>query len=105
MRIYLKIFFGTLNYSERSIYRFAKDDYCTTHIASIVHGICSLPASGQLGDIGLKTLIYYFSTTAIAVTIGLIAVFIISPGTKESSLKIRENRSNEINQIRAEHES
>ncbi len=73
-------------------------------LASIVNGICSLPSSDQLGDIGIKTLIYYFSTTAIAVTIGLIAVFVISPGTKESSVKIRNNRIEEINEIQKKYD-
>jgi proton glutamate symport protein len=66
-------------------------------LASIINGICSLPSSSQLGDIGIKTLLYYITTTAVAVSIGLIAVFIISPGTKESSIKIRESRIREIN--------
>ena len=74
-------------------------------LASIVHGICSLPSSNQLGDIGLKTFIYYFSTTAVAVTIGLIAVFVISPGTKDSSKKIRQNRVEEIQIIRNKYTS
>lgn len=69
-------------------------------MASIVSGICSLPSQGHVGDIGLKTLVYYFLTTAIAVGIGLVAVFIISPGHKKSSSIIRENRSKEIEQIR-----
>jgi len=68
-------------------------------LASIINGICSLPSSKQLGDIGIKTLSYYFISTAVAVSIGLCAVFIISPGTKESSLKIRQNRINEIKTI------
>lgn len=73
-------------------------------LASIVNGICSLPTSNHLGDIGLKTFIYYFLTTATAVLIGLIAVFLISPGTKESSLKIRENRIHEISVIKDNYE-
>ena len=69
-------------------------------MASIVNGICSLPSSGHLGDIGFKTLAYYAATTGVAVAIGLAVVFIISPGTKESSQKIRENRTAEIEAIK-----
>ena len=46
-----------------------------------------LPSSGHLGDIGFKTLAYYAATTGVAVAIGLAVVFVISPGTKESSQK------------------
>ena len=74
-------------------------------LASIVNGICSLPSSSQLGDIGFKTLLYYITTTAVAVSIGLVAVFVISPGTKSSSQKIRENRSSEIESFRQEYEN
>ena len=73
-------------------------------LASIISGICSLPDPSHLGDIGAKTLIYYFTTTAIAVSIGLVAVLVIQPGHKESSLKLRETRKIEIEQSRQKYQ-
>jgi proton glutamate symport protein len=70
--------------------------------ASIISGICSLPSMEELGSIGLKTFVYYFGTTALAVTIGLISVLVIQPGHKENSLKLREMRSQEIQTIKTE---
>lgn len=49
-------------------------------IASMVVGIGSLGDIRQMGEMGSKTLIYYISTTAIAVIIGLVLVNIIQPG-------------------------
>ena len=70
--------------------------------SSIVAGICSLPSMDDLGKIGVKTFVYYFSTTALAVTLGLIAVLVIRPGHKENSQKLREMRKVEIEYIRGE---
>lgn len=64
--------------------------------ASIVAGICSLPSARELGNIGLKTFIYYFSTTGIAVGIGVAAVLIIQPGAKDASQKVRAERQEVI---------
>jgi len=41
-------------------------------ITSIVQGVVSLSDIRKVGTIGLRTIIYYFCTTAIAITIGLI---------------------------------
>ena len=41
-------------------------------ITSIIQGIVSLSDIKKVGTIGLRTIIYYFCTTAIAITIGLI---------------------------------
>ena len=49
-------------------------------LASIVSGIVSLPQISDLGDIGAKTFVYYFASTAIAVGIGLLCVLLIQPG-------------------------
>ena len=67
--------------------------------SSIVAGICSLPSMKDLGNIGVKTFVYYFSTTILAVTIGLVAVLVIRPGHKENSQKLREMRKAEIASI------
>ena len=58
-------------------------------LASIIAGIASLPNAGELGSIGIKTLVYYATTTAMAVLIGVVAVLLIQPGTKDSSQAVR----------------
>lgn len=50
-------------------------------LASIITGIISLGDVKRLGRIGLKTFIYYMVTTALSVTIGLILVNMLHPGT------------------------
>ncbi len=49
-------------------------------LAAVISGVASLGDVRKLGRIGGVTLIYYTSTTAIAVLIGLIVVNIIQPG-------------------------
>jgi len=73
-------------------------------LASIVAGVTSLPHVGELGAIGWKTLVYYATTTAIAVLIGLIVVLTVRPGRKPASLRQREQRQAELLQLRAEFE-
>jgi Na+/H+-dicarboxylate symporter len=50
-------------------------------LASVVSGITQIGNIHNLGRIGLKTFIYYLVTTILAVTIGLILVNLIQPGT------------------------
>ncbi|MBN1498100.1 MAG: dicarboxylate/amino acid:cation symporter, partial [Spirochaetes bacterium] len=54
-------------------------------IFSIIHGITSLGTLRSLGSIGRRTIAYYIATTALAVSIGLILVNIISPGVGVST--------------------
>ena len=61
-------------------------------LASIVAGICSISGARDLGQMGWKTMGYYFTTTMIAVAIGLVAVLTINPGLKESSQKLRDEQ-------------
>ena len=49
-------------------------------IATIIAGAASVGDLSKLGRVASKTLIYYFSTTAIAVTIGLVLANILNPG-------------------------
>lgn len=65
-------------------------------LASIVAGVVSLEGLDQLRRIGLKTMIYYIITTAIAVIIGLIAVLTIRPGHAAASRAIRAQRESEL---------
>lgn len=49
-------------------------------VASLLVGTASLGDLAKLGRIGGKTVLYYMSTTAIAVTIGLLLANILQPG-------------------------
>ncbi len=49
-------------------------------VATIIAGAASVGDLGKLGRVACKTLVYYFSTTAIAVTIGLILANLVNPG-------------------------
>ena len=48
--------------------------------ASLVSGVTHIGSEGNLGRLGLKTLLYYFSTSLIAIITGLILVNIFHPG-------------------------
>jgi Na+/H+-dicarboxylate symporter len=50
-------------------------------LASVVSGITQIGNIRNLGRIGLKTFIYYLITTILAVSIGLVLVNLICPGT------------------------
>ncbi len=50
-------------------------------ISSLIVGIVSLGDIRHVGKTGLRTLIYYFVTTSIAVLIGIILVQVVEPGT------------------------
>ncbi|GIW71148.1 MAG: hypothetical protein KatS3mg102_0690 [Planctomycetota bacterium] len=49
-------------------------------VASMIAGIAALGDVRHLGGIGGRTIAYYMATTAIAVTIGLLAVNLVRPG-------------------------
>jgi Na+/H+-dicarboxylate symporter len=68
--------------------------------ASIVAGITSLPNSRELGAIGWKTFTYYFTTTALAVLVGLMAVLVIQPGKKSASQRVRLEREKTMDAYR-----
>lgn len=48
--------------------------------ASIVPGICHIHDPKKLGRIGCKTLLYYFFTTLVAISFGLLSSFFLQPG-------------------------
>lgn len=74
-------------------------------LASIVAGVYSLPNAKELGNVGLKTLVYYFCTTTIAVVLGIVAVLLIQPGKQASSQKVREGREAVLAEYRGAFES
>ncbi len=47
---------------------------------SLVCGTCNLADPSKLGRVGLKTILFYLSTTAIAIAIAIIAAIVIEPG-------------------------
>lgn len=49
-------------------------------VSSIINGVASLGDTGRLGRLGLKTAIWVFGTTLIAILIGLVLVNVIRPG-------------------------
>jgi proton glutamate symport protein len=52
--------------------------------SSIVLAIVNIGARGGFGRLGLKTLVYYLSTSLIAILIGLTLINLVSPGTTAS---------------------
>jgi Na+/H+-dicarboxylate symporter len=49
-------------------------------LASLVVGAASLGDVKKLGRVGLKTIVFYLFTTAVAVTIGIVFAFLMDPG-------------------------
>ena len=66
---------------------------------SILHGITSLPTSGDLWSIGGKTLAYYFTTTSVAVVIGLVLVLTIQPGMRGDRDAIRAKKEQNLKEF------
>ncbi|XP_069736392.1 excitatory amino acid transporter 3 [Phaenicophaeus curvirostris] len=56
-------------------------------ISSMITGVAGLD-SNISGKIGLRAIIYYFSTTILAVTLGIILVVAIKPGARQSADEI-----------------
>lgn len=52
-------------------------------VSSIIVGIAGIGSSNALGRLGGKTLLYYLSTSLLAILVGLAVVNIISPGIDE----------------------
>lgn len=58
--------------------------------ASILVGVASLGDLAKLGRIGVKTILFYLTTTAIAITIGLTLANLVKPGSRlDESIKER----------------
>jgi len=49
-------------------------------VSSIIVGIAGIGSGNALGRLGGKTLLYYFSTSLLAIMIGLVVVNIVAPG-------------------------
>lgn len=49
-------------------------------VASLITGVASISSGASLGRLGGKTLLYYLSTTLLAVLVGLVTANLIAPG-------------------------
>ena len=66
-------------------------------LSSLITGVASLSNLQKLSRIGGKTIMIYILTTAVAATIGLVAVNVLQPGDKlpnEMKLKLQESYQN-----------
>jgi len=50
---------------------------------SILSGVLQLDSSGNLARVGIKTFLYYMTTTGLAVVLGLVLVSIVQPGKSD----------------------
>lgn len=69
-------------------------------IVSLIDGVSNLSDVAKLSRLGGKTIAFYLSTTVIAVTVGLLTVNLIKPGTFLSSERrdqFREQYASDIN--------
>ncbi|MDH5430174.1 MAG: dicarboxylate/amino acid:cation symporter, partial [Nitrospirota bacterium] len=57
-------------------------------MSSMIVGIASLGDVRQLGSIGLRTVLFFMTTTGLAVLVGLILVIAIHPGTPTEHLNL-----------------
>ncbi len=73
-------------------------------LVSIVAGVTSIPSFDDAGRIGVRTLLYYVTTTAIAVAIGLALVLTVRPGENAHATRMRAERTAELSRLRAEYE-
>lgn len=49
-------------------------------VSSIITGIAGIGSSGALGQLGMKTMLYYISTSLFAILVGLAVVNMVAPG-------------------------
>ena len=70
---------------------------------SILSAITSLAGAGELWRIGWKTLLFYLTTTSIAVAIGLFFVLTIKPGYSKNRDEIRQNWYEQKTQLHEEY--
>ena len=69
-------------------------------VSSLITGITNIGKGKQVGRIGLKTIIYYLTTSLIAILIGLILVNWIKPGVGAESLLTSEMKGFTTNQTK-----
>ena len=64
---------------------------------SLIAGILRLGDTAELGRIGGTTILYYLSTTSIAIVLGLISVFLIHPWTYTEAVTALPTADTELN--------
>ncbi len=69
-------------------------------ISSMIVGIASLGDVRKLGSIGLRTVLFFMTTTGLAVLVGLILVVVIHPGTpaEQSNLEPSQEQRSSISE-------
>lgn len=73
-------------------------------IVSLICGVASLSDTSKLSHLGFKTILTYIGTTAIAITIGLIVVNILNPGSdidKEVAERIQAAYTSDTEAVRS----
>ena len=66
-------------------------------MSSMIVGIASLGDVRKLGSIGLRTVLFFMTTTGLAVLIGLILVITIHPGTPTEPSKLDQSAAQTSN--------
>ena len=56
--------------------------------SSIITGTARMGADGSFGSMGVKTFSYFFLTTILAVSVGLLCVMLIEPGTTQKAAEV-----------------
>ena len=64
---------------------------------SLISGILRLGDTAEVGRIGGTTILYYLSTTSIAITLGLISVFLVHPWTYTEAVTSLPTSGTELN--------
>ena len=77
VRFYLRFYISIRN----NFFKSFKTYCCTLVVSSLITGVASLSDTTKLSRIGWKTIALYISTTAVAVSIGLILVNVLQPGS------------------------
>lgn len=74
-------------------------------VASLIVGVSSLSDVSKLSRLGTKTIAIYLSTTVIAITIGLVTVNLIQPGSYMSEVKRDELKARYATEAASKSES
>ncbi|HQB48169.1 MAG TPA: cation:dicarboxylase symporter family transporter, partial [Bacteroidales bacterium] len=78
--IYLKNYVGYIAWMGEVFLRALKMIIIPLIFSSIVSGITNIGSAESIGRLGLKTIIYYISTSIFAILTGLVLVNILKPG-------------------------
>ena len=73
-------------------------------VSSIIVGVAGIGSGGAFGRLGLKTLLYYLTTTLLAVLVGLAIVNLVEPGIvngepAKNLISLAENSSDVVSRV------